>query len=215
MGNPTFIYKGVIIRRVNKHDRKKPRAEHLVNKAIPFKQFFLLSESGEKLGVKSKFDAINLANEKGLDVVVISNNNKQPVAKIMDYGKFKYDRKKKRKEVKAKQHITENKEVRITPMIGTHDLEVKVRKAREFITQGHRVKVSLKFRGRELGRKDLGYDKQKQFFSLVEDIAKIDKEPIMNGRNFLDMYISKDKNKKTKEVDDAKDENKVSSDKEN
>lgn len=143
-------------------------------------------------------EAIAIAQSKGLDLVIISNNPKQPVGKILDYGKFKYERKKRRKEAKSRQHIIENKEVRLTPMIGDHDLHVKIRKAREFLTEGHRVKVSLKFKGRELARKELGYEKHKLFFSFVEDIAKIDKEPAMNGRNFLDMYLSKDKTKKPK-----------------
>ena len=109
------------------------------------------------------------------------------------------------KEVKAKQTVVENKEIRLTPMIGTHDLETKARKAREFLLAGHRVKVSLKFRGRELARKELGYEKHEEFFKFVEDIARIDKKPAMNGRNFLDMHISRDKNKQPKqEANDGK-----------
>ena len=210
----TFLYtlKEHIISRVHKHDRKKPKAEHLINKAIPFKKLFVLSETGEKLGVMSKFDAIAEATNRGLDLVVISDNPQQPVAKILDYGKFKYERKKKRKEVKAKQVVVENKEIRLTPMIGVHDLETKARKARQFLLEGHRVKVSLKFRGRELARKELGYEKHKEFLTYVEDIARVDKEPKMNGHNFLDMYLSRDKNKKpkTEEADNGKNENEVS-----
>lgn len=206
--NHFLYFKGDIIARIN---NKKPKAEHLVNKYIPFRQLFVLSETGEKLGVMTKIDALNLAAEKGLDLVVISNNPKQPVAKILDYGKFKYERKKKRKEVKANQTTVENKEVRLTPMIGTHDLMFKSKKARKFLLDGDRVKVSLKFRGREMARKDLGYDKLKEFFATLEDIAKIDKEPTLNGGRFLDMHLSRDKKKKPKEANDAKNENKISS----
>lgn len=154
-----------------------------------------------------KRDAIALAQSKGLDLVVISNNPKQPVAKLLDYGKFKYERKKKRKEVKAKQTVVENKEIRITPMIGIHDLETKARKARQFLLEGHRVKISLKFRGREMARKELGYEKHKEFFTYIEDIAKIDKDPHMNGRNFLDAYVSRDKSKQPKETNNGEDKN--------
>jgi len=101
--------------------RKKPRAEHLVNEAIPFSKVFVLSPEGEKIGVKTKKEALELAQEQNLDLVVISNNPKQPVVKILDYGKFKYDRKKKLKEAKANQAVTNNREVRLTPMIGDHD----------------------------------------------------------------------------------------------
>lgn len=148
-----------------------------------------------------------MAQDEGKDLVVISPNPKQPVAKILDYGKFKYERKKKRKDAKAKQSVTNNREVRLTPMIGDHDLQTKARKAREFLMAGDRLKVSLKFRGREMARKDLGYDKLKEFYGLLEDIAAIQKEPTLSGGRFLDMFLTRDKNKKPKEVDNAKDEN--------
>ncbi len=154
-----------------------------------------------------KWKAIESAQEAGLDLVVISDNPKQPVAKILDYGKFKYERKKKRKEAKANQSVTNNREVRLTPMIGKHDLDTKARKAREFLMAGDRLKVSLKFRGRELARKELGYDKLKEFYELLEDIASIQKPATLNGGRFLDMYLQRDKSKQPKEANDAKDEN--------
>ena len=187
--------------------KKKPKAEHLVNEDIPFKSMFILGNDGAKLGVMPKRNALELAREQGFDLVVISDNPNQPVAKILDYGKFKYERKKKRKEAKANQTVTENKEVRLTPMIGIHDLMVKSKKAREFLMDGDRVKVSLKFRGREMSRKELGYEKLDEFFKTLEDIAKIDKPATLNGGRFLDLHISRDKNKKPKEANNAKDEN--------
>lgn len=164
---------------------------------------FIVDVNGEKLGVMSKRDALEEASKRGLDLVVISDNPQQPVAKILDYGKFKYERKKKRKEAKANQVVVENKEIRLTPMIGIHDLETKAKQARKFLLEGHRVKVSLKFRGRELARKELGFEKHKEFLTFVEDIARVDKEPEMNGNNFLDMYLSRDKNKQPKEGNNA------------
>ena len=168
---------------------------------------FILANDGEKLGVMDKRKALEVAKGQGFDLVVISDNPKQPVAKILDYGKFKYERKKKRKEAKANQSVTNNREVRLTPMIGVHDLMVKSKKAREFLLDGDRVKVSLKFRGREMARKELGYEKLGEFFKTVEDIAKIDKPATLNGGRFLDLHISGDKTKISKEAKNAKNEN--------
>ena len=181
------------------------KPEHFINKKIPFNKVYVLSEKGEKLGFMSKQEAINEAENKGLDLVLISQNAKQPVAKILDYGKFKYQRSKKRKEAKIKQAVTNNKEVRLTPMIGVHDLMTKSKKARGFLLDGDRVKVSLKFRGREMARKDLGYEKLNEFFETLKDIAEIQKPPSLNGGRFLDMYLQKLKTtgkKSRKEVDE-------------
>ncbi len=190
--------KELIIARI--HNRKKPKAEHLVNRDIPFPKVFVIGNDGEKLGVMPTRDAIEKAKEDGFDLVIISPNPKQPVAKILDYGKFKYERKKKRKEAKANQVVTNNREVRLTPMIGDHDLKVKAKKAKEFILAGDRVKVSLKFRGREMARQELGHQTLKRFFKEVENIAMITKEPQLNSR-FLDMYIQRDNKKKPKEAE--------------
>lgn len=168
---------------------------------------FILDNNGDKLGVMDKRTALEKARLQGFDLVVISDNVKQPVAKILDYGKFKYERKKKRKEAKVNQTVVNNREVRLTPMIGIHDLMVKSKKARKFLMDGDRVKISLKFRGREMARKELGYEKIAEFFETLSDIAKIDKPATLNGGRFLDLHISSDKNKKPKEANNAKDEN--------
>ncbi|NQZ66012.1 MAG: translation initiation factor IF-3 [Mycoplasmatales bacterium] len=168
---------------------------------------FVLDSDGTKIGTMDKRTAIEKAKSKGFDLVVISSNFKQPVAKILDYGKFKYQRKKKRKEAKVKNTTISNKEVRLTPMIGTHDLMVKSRKTRELIMAGDRVKVSLRFKGREMARKELGYAKLDEFFKTISDIAKMDKPPTLNGPRYLDIYVSRDKKKKPKENENAKDEN--------
>ena len=190
-------------------NRKKPEKEHLVNRDIPFKQFFVVDENGQQLGVLTKQQALNLSSEKKLDLVIISTNPHQPVAKILDYGRFKYNRKKKMKEAKIKQTIIENREVRLTAMIGDHDLKTKARKAREFLSDGNRVKVSLKLRGREIARQDLGHEKLAEFFNLLSDIATIQKSPTLNSGRFLDMYLVATKNNKGKkeENNNAKTEN--------
>ncbi len=176
---------------------------------------FVLDSDGKKIGVMEKRIALEKAKSKGFDLVIISDNPKQPVAKILDYGKFKYQRKKKRKEAKSKNTVINNREVRINPMIGIHDLLVKSKKVREFLMAGDRIKISVKYTGREMARKELGYEKLDQFLETVSDISKIDKPPTFNRGRFLDVYISRDKKKKPKEVNNAKNENKVVSDKEN
>ncbi|WP_110858405.1 translation initiation factor IF-3 [Metamycoplasma alkalescens] len=174
---------------------KKPKSEHVVNNEIPYKKVFVLGPDNEKIGVLTKEEALEQAKENKMDLVLISIENNKPIVRIMDYGKFKYDKKKKQKIIKEKQAVTINREIRLTPLIGQHDLETKAKKAREFILDGNRVKVSVKFRGRERSRTELGEEILNKFYALVEDIAKITKEATLVNERFLDMYLEKDKKK--------------------
>ena len=169
----------------------------MLNSSIRFSKLFLIGSDGEKIGVVSRDKALGMAEEANMDLVLISNDPKKPVAKILDYGKFKYNRSKKAKETKSKQTIVNNREIRLSLMIGIHDLKVKAKKAREFLERGDRVKVSLKFRGREITRQELGRDKLEEFFALVSDVSSKQKEPESkaNGR-FLDLYLLPSKSKK-------------------
>lgn len=165
----------------------------------------------------TKEEAISKAFEEKMDLVLIALDENRPITRIMDYGKFKYDKKKKQKLNKEKQTVTVNREIRLTPLIGEHDLKTKAKKAKEFILDGNRVKVSVKFRGRERTRTDLGDEILNKFFALVEDVAKITKAPTLQNNRFLDMFIEKDKKKvdalkknetlNDKGEKDAKDEN--------
>lgn len=175
----------------------------------------------------SREDALERAQNLKMDLVLISINPK-PIARILDYGKFKYNRKKKQKEEKIKQSRVENRQIRLTPMIGINDIKIKAKKAREFILDGDFVKVSLKFRGREMQRPELGEQVLDQFFHEVEDIAMYAKPRQQNGR-FLDMFLQQDKKKviqyekqlknnqeqSQEGVENAEDENKKSVDQEN
>ncbi|QZE12478.1 translation initiation factor IF-3 [Mycoplasma sp. Ms02] len=185
---------------------KKPSAEHYVNEAIPFKQVFLIGHDGEKIGVKYTKEAVELAKNLKMDLVLIQVEPK-PIARILDYGKFKYDRKKKQKEVKEKQSNVQNREVRLTPMIGENDLMTKSRKAREFLLKGDRIKVSLKLRGREIGRQDLALATLNKFFGTLEDIAEITKEPKLVNDRFLDMNLQPNKQKIAKYLKEKSSEN--------
>lgn len=127
-----------------------------------------------------------------MDLVLISVDPK-PIARILDYGKFKYDRKKKQKENKEKQTTIQNREIRLTPMIGENDLLTKSKKAREFLLKGDRIKVSVKLRGREIGRKDLGENVLNKFFTQVENIADKTTEPKLVNERFLDMNLQPNK----------------------
>ncbi|SYV97770.1 Translation initiation factor IF-3 [Mycoplasmopsis edwardii] len=129
-----------------------------------------------------------------MDLVLISVDPK-PIARILDYGKFKYDRKKKQKEIKEKQTNVQNREIRLTPMIGENDLLTKSKKSREFLLKGDRIKVSVKLRGRELGRKDLGLTVLDRFYATLENIADKTTEPKLVNDRFLNMNLQPNKNK--------------------
>ncbi|PQP78971.1 translation initiation factor IF-3 [Spiroplasma sp. ChiS] len=159
-----------------------------VNYDIRAREVLIILDDGNKVGPLGRNEAIRFAEEKGLDLLLVSVASNPPVAKLVDYGKYKYEQKKKEKENKKNQHITENKEMRLRTGIGEHDLEFKAKKVREFLTDGNRVKISLKFRGREVVRPEYGKETLDKFFSYIEDLAKIEKEPQLNGL-FLDMYV--------------------------
>ncbi|UZQ30452.1 MAG: translation initiation factor IF-3 [Spiroplasma phoeniceum] len=159
-----------------------------VNYDIRAREVLIILDDGNKVGPLRINEAVCFAEEKGLDLLLVSSASNPPIAKLVDYGKYKYEQKKKNKENKKNQHLTENKEMRLRTGIGEHDLEFKAKKVREFLTDGNRVKISLKFRGREVARPEYGKETLDKFFSYIEDLAKIEKEPHLNGL-FLDMYV--------------------------
>lgn len=168
--------------------RKLPNQEP-INGFIRARQILVIDQFGEKQGVFSKGEAIGMAERVGLDLFQVgSQPDGTAIAKIVDYGRYKYDLQKKQKETRKKQTKTENKEIRLTVNIGEHDLDTKARKARQFLLEGNRVKISLKFRGREITYMDLGKKTIDRFFAKISDISKVEKEPKLNTR-FLDMYV--------------------------
>ncbi|UUD35772.1 translation initiation factor IF-3 [Mycoplasmopsis caviae] len=169
----------------------------MINENIPFQKVFVVGANGEKIGVFPTREAIEMAKEQRLDLVLISVQPK-PIARILDYGKFKYERKKKQKAAKEKQTVIQNRQIRLTPLIGEHDLNVKAKKAREFLLEGDRIKVSLKFRGRELARPELGHKTLEKFYKAVEDLADIAKDAALVNDRFLDMYLQPNKIKVNK-----------------
>lgn len=154
----------------------------MINGQIRDKEIRLISNTGEQLGIMSARDAQKLADEKNLDLVKISPQAKPPVCKIMDYSKYKFDLAKKEKEAKKKQKVIETKEVRLSPSIDTHDVETKVKNAIKFLKAGNKVKVSIRFRGREMSRQDAAIDIMKNFAEMVSEVGQIEKEPKMEAR---------------------------------
>lgn len=164
----------------------------MINEQIRDREVRLVSEDGEQLGIMSSKDAMKLAKEANLDLVKISPNAKPPVCKIIDYGKFKYEQSRKDKEAKKKQKVTDVKEIRLSPNIDQNDLTTKSNQARKFLSKGDKVKVVLRFRGREMAH--LGMSKQilDAFFEKVQDIAVIEKPAKLEGRSMI-MFLNEKK----------------------
>ena len=162
---------------------------HQINEEITDKEVRLISETGDQLGVMPLQQAMDVAIEKDLDLVKIAPGSNPPVCKIMDYGKFRFEQAKKDKEAKKNQHIVEIKEVRMSPGIGENDFNVKLKNAQKFLTDGDRVKVSVRFRGREMAHTNLGEELLRQFAEKCSEIAVLDKQPKLEGRS-MSMFLS-------------------------
>ena len=155
----------------------------MINEQIRDKEVRLISEDGEQLGIMSSREALKLAMEAELDLVKIAPTAKPPVCKIIDYGKYKYEQTRKEKEAKKKQKTVEIKEVRLSPNIETNDLNTKANNAKKFITKGNKVKVTLRFRGREMAHIQQSKHILDDFAELLSDIAVIEKPAKLEGRN--------------------------------
>ena len=164
----------------------------MINEQIRDREVRLIGTDGEQLGIMSAREAMKLAQEAELDLVKIAPGAKPPVCKIIDYGKYKYEQTRKEKEAKKKQRTVEIKEVRLSPNIDTNDLNTKMNNAKKFISKGNKVKVTLRFRGREMAHLDVGHQVLNKFYEMLEDIAVIEKPAKMEGRNMA-MFITEKK----------------------
>ena len=168
---------------------------HQINEEIRDREVRLIGADGGQLGVMSAAEAQRHADEAGLDLVKISPTATPPVCKLMDYGKFKFEQAKREKEAKKNQHVVEIKEVRMSPGIDVNDFNVKLRNAQKFLSEGDRVKVTVRFRGREMAHTDIGRKLLLKFAEDCAEIATMDKEPKQEGRHmnmFLSPKVSKD-----------------------
>ncbi|MCX8132917.1 MAG: translation initiation factor IF-3 [Roseococcus sp.] len=161
--------------------REGPR----VNEEIRVPQVRLIDENGEMVGVMSIRDALYRAYQAGLDLLEISPNAVPPVCKITDYGKFKYEQQKKASEARKKQKIVEIKEIKVRPNIDDHDYEVKMKQARSFISEGDKVKVTLRFRGREMAHQELGVKLLERIRTELADMVKVESMPRLENRQMV------------------------------
>ncbi len=166
-------------------------SNHLINGQIRGKEFRLIDEDGTQLGIVSGKEAQMLANERNLDLVLIAPKAKPPVCKIIDYGKFRYEQAKKDKEAKKKQATVSVKEVRMSPNIEEHDINTKLKNGRKFLLKGDKLKVSVRFRGREMAHTSVGRDILFDIADQLSDIADIEKKPKMEGRSMVMFLVPK------------------------
>ncbi len=165
------------------------KLDHQINEEIRDKELRVIGANGDQLGIMSSADALALAEEKELDLVKIAPNAVPPVCKIMDYGKFRFEQLKKEKEAKKNQRVVEVKEIRMSPSIDTNDLNTKVKNAMKFLNDGNRVKVTVRFRGREMAHTSLGEVLLKQFGESCAEVATVEKGAKLEGRN-MSMFLS-------------------------
>ena len=162
-----------------------------INNQIREKEIQLIGSNGEKLGVISTNEALQKAAEENLDLVLVAPNGNPPVCKIMNYGKYKFEQAKKEKEAKKKQKVLEIKELRVTPNIEEHDFEFKSKNARKFLQDGNKVKITVRFRGREVNNVKSGESVLNKFIEKLEDIATVEKQPKLEGKNMFTILTKK------------------------
>ena len=162
-----------------------------INEEIRLKEVQLIDDVGQKLGVMETSKALDIAYEKNLDLVLVAPNGNPPVCKIMNYGKYKFEQAKKEKEAKKKQKVLETKELRITPNTEEHDFNFKAKNARKFLEDGCKVKITVRFRGRELNYIKQGETILNRFIEELEDIATPEKKPVLEGKNMFIILAKK------------------------
>lgn len=165
----------------------------MLNEGIRSREVMVIDDAGEKLGVMSKQQAINTAYDRDLDLYLVAPGAKPPVAKIMDYSRFKYEQQRKQREARKNQKVTTLKELRLSPKIDVHDFETKLKMGRKFLEKGDKLKVSIRFRGREMAYTNQGREVMLKFASKCDDIATIESKPLLDGRRmFMSLTPKKD-----------------------
>jgi len=177
-----------------------------INNRIRAREVRLIGVEGEQLGIVPFFEALRKAEDYGLDLVEVGSNANPPVCRIMDYGKYKYQRKKKQQEARKNQVVSQLKEVKIRYKTDEHDLQTKIRQARGFLMDGHKVKFLMYFRGREVAFVNLGHQTMERVAAEMMDVATLDKPPKMEGRQLAMYLASKGVVKRRPEGTDAEDE---------
>ena len=166
-----------------------------LNYQIPSATFRLLDDQGKQIGIVTKEEALRMAQSESKDLVEISSSAKPPVVKLIDFKKFKYLEAKKEREAKKKVKNVGVKEVRLSPFIGQHDLEVRLNQGREFLEEGNQLKINLKFSGREFAHKEFGFAVINKFIAALSDISKVDRPPRFEGKMLVAMLVFQKKTK--------------------
>ncbi|MBR2066875.1 MAG: translation initiation factor IF-3 [Solobacterium sp.] len=173
----------------NKNRRKEPN--DLVNEDIRFNELFVIGTEGEQLGTMSRREALEKAEELGLDLLCVAPNAEVPVCKILDYGRYRFEEQKKARDAKKNQQVSEVKALRVSPVIDQHDFDTKLKRAREWISNGQKVRIDMRFRGRMITRQDVGKEVIQEFTEQISDIADISKNPSMEGNTMSVVYSPK------------------------
>ena len=166
----------------------------MVNEGIRARELRLIADDGAQLGVKSKQEALQMAEQANLDLVLVAPKAKPPVAKIMDYGKYRFELQKKQREARKKQKVINVKEVRLSPTIDTNDFNTKMKNARKFLSKGDKVKVSIRFKGRAITHKEIGREVLDRFAEETSDVATVESKSKMDGRSMFLMLAPKAEN---------------------
>ena len=179
----------------NSKNQNRPKNDKfsgdLVNEKIHFKEVLVIGPDGESLGKMSRFNALNKADEYDLDLLCVAPNANPPVCKIINYGKYRFESQKKAKEAKKNQKIIEIKEIQLTPTIGEHDIQTKVKAAIRFLNDGNKIKVGVRFRGRQLSHVEVGEDVLNKFIDYVKEYSIIEKAPSLDGKWLTCVLASK------------------------
>ena len=178
---------------------KQQEKRYRINQRIFASPLRVLDVEGKQIGVLTKEEALRLAQEQGLDLVEVAPMAKPPVAKIIDHNKFLYQLAKKKQEEKKKAKTSETKEIRLGPFMSENDLQVMIRRGREFLEDGDKIRLVVKFRGRQITRSEFGRDVIKKVVDSLSDISKVDREPKFEGRQMVSL-LSPEKGKKVKEA---------------
>ena len=172
------------------------QVNYQLNDEIRDKEVRVISETGEQLGIMSSEEALHIAEERDMDLVKIAPGSNPPVCKIMDYGKYRFEQSKREKEAKKNQHVIEVKEIRMSPSIGENDFNTKLKNGQKFLAGGDRLKVTVRFRGREMAHTNIGEQLLRDFAAKCADLANLDKQPKLEGRNMSIFLSPKPQNKK-------------------
>lgn len=176
---------------VNEHKESTINTSIRINEAIRASELRVIGTNGEQLGIMSRAEALKVAEEAGVDLVEISPTANPPVAKVVDWGKYQYQKMKEQQKNRKSNKANELKQMRFGLKIGTNDLEIKLRKIRDFLADGHKVKILIFYRGREMAHKELGYELIDRVVSSLEEVAVLEQKPQMAGRNLSIVVRSK------------------------